>query len=129
MVSIDNPTLHYDHVTRAWRFLLGDNFHFGYFRTEADTLDTATENLTMLMAEHGSIAAGISVLDVGCGIGTPACLLAERFACRVTGITTSQAGVELATRNAQERGLSNRVEFVQADGMKNGMADASFDVV
>ena len=45
----------------------------------------------------------MTVLDVGCGIGNPACFLAERLGARVTGITTSETGVEHARRRVAER--------------------------
>jgi 27-O-demethylrifamycin SV methyltransferase len=127
MASIDDPVGHYDRITRAWQYLLGEDFHYGYFRQDTDSLDTATRNLTTLMAERGSFGPGMSVLDVGCGIGTPACLLAEEYGCRVTGISTSPTGVEHARRRAQERGCADRVSFMVADGMDNGLPDASFD--
>jgi 27-O-demethylrifamycin SV methyltransferase len=127
--AIEDPAGHYDHITRAWRYLLGEDFHCGYFTAENEPLETATDNLTNLMAEKGSIGRDMPVLDVGCGIGNPACFLAERYSCRVTGISTSRAGIELANRRARERGCSDRVSFALADGMDNGLPDASFDRV
>lgn len=128
-MSIDDPITHYDRITRAWQYLLGEDFHYGYFRAESESLEIATDNLTTLMAESGSIGHGVSVLDVGCGIGNPACHLAERYGCQVTGISTSPTGVEHARRRAQERGCSDRVSFMIADGMDNRLPDASFDRV
>lgn len=129
MQSVDDPVAHYDRITNAWRYLLGEDFHFGYFRTETESLEVATANLTTLMAETGSIGPDMSILDVGCGIGNPACVLAERYGCRVTGISTSGSGVEEAHRRAQKRGCSDRVSFSVADGMDNGFPDATFDRV
>jgi 27-O-demethylrifamycin SV methyltransferase len=129
MASADDPVTHYDKVTRAWQYLLGEDFHYGYFQTKNEPLEVATRNLTMLMAEKGAIRPDISVLDVGCGIGSPACFLAERYGCRVTGISTSATGVEHARRRAQERGCSDRVSFQTGDGMDNRMPDESFDRV
>ena len=129
MESVDNPVTHYDRITSAWRYLLGEDFHFGYFRAANESLEAATDNLTTLMAESGSIGPDMSVLDVGCGIGNPACVLAERYGCRITGISTSGTGVEDARRRAHERGCSDRVSFSIADGMDNGLPDASFDRV
>jgi cyclopropane fatty-acyl-phospholipid synthase-like methyltransferase len=129
MASADDPVTHYDRITRAWQYLLGEDFHYGYFKAAHESLEDATNNLTVLMAGKGAMAPGVSVLDVGCGIGTPACFLARHYGCRVTGISTSAIGVEQASRRSQERGLSDRVSFVVRDGMNNGMADASFDRV
>jgi 27-O-demethylrifamycin SV methyltransferase len=129
MQTVDDPVAHYDRITGAWRYLLGEDFHFGYFRSPDDSLEAATAGLTTLMAENAELAPGTSVLDVGCGIGNPACVLAERYGCRVTGITTSANGVEGARRRAQERGCADRASFVIADGMANGFPDSSFDRV
>jgi 27-O-demethylrifamycin SV methyltransferase len=127
MVYADNPVAHYDKINRAWQYLLGEDFHYGYFRDDTEPLEAATGNLTALMAEKGSIGHDMSVLDVGCGIGNPACLLAARYRCRITGISTSREGVGLATRRAQDKGFSDRVSFLVADGMDNKLPPASFD--
>ena len=127
--STADPVTHYDAVTHAWQYLLGEDFHYGYFKTSEEPLEVATNNLTVLMADKGSMADDACVLDVGCGIGNPACFLAERYGCTVTGISTSATGVEHARRRALERGCADRVSFLIRDGMDNGMPDASFDRV
>jgi 27-O-demethylrifamycin SV methyltransferase len=129
MASADDPVAHYDAVTTAWQYLLGEDFHYGYFESGEEPLDVATGNLTLLMAEKAAIGADASVLDVGCGIGNPACFLAERYGCRITGISTSAIGVEEARRRARVKAYSDRVSFLVGDGMDNGMPDSSFDRV
>ncbi len=119
----------YGRLTRAWTLLMGRNLHYGCFESREDDLDTATARLTRLMTEHARLGPGLEVLDVGCGVGTPACLLADEFGCRVTGITTSEIGMTEARRLAEVRGLSDEVRFLVADGMDNGLPAASFDRV
>src|SRR5687768_8611207 len=123
MQLIDEAVSHYDRVTKAWRYLLGEDFHCGRFINGNESLESATENLTTLMALKGSMDAEMTILDVGCGIGNPACSLAEQYGCRVTGISTSVTGIEHATQRAKERGCSDRVSFMVADGMNNGIAN------
>jgi cyclopropane fatty-acyl-phospholipid synthase-like methyltransferase len=123
------PEVHYDRITDAWQYLLGQDFHYGCFNSQDDSLEAATHNLSVLMAEQGRMGANLSVLDVGCGIGTPARLLAETYGCRVTGISTSAVGIDQATQRARQCGLADRVSFTVADGMANGFPDASFDRV
>ena len=36
---------HYDYIADAWQYLLGDNFHWGYFDPPSQTLESATEAL------------------------------------------------------------------------------------
>ena len=128
----DDPSLHYDRVTQAWVHLLGEDLHYGHFRSPGETLSGATENLIALMAKRGDIhgsSTALEVLDVGCGIGNPAFYLARRHGCRVTGISTSEVGLTTARKRATELGLAESVVFRHADGMSNGLSDAGWDRV
>ncbi len=122
------PTAHYDRVTEAWGLLLGDELHYGLFRSDDQPLPEATNNLTERMIEVCGVEPGVRVLDVGCGTGTPACRLASLGA-TVLGITPSSVGVAAATARAAEQGFADRVSFEERDGMDNGLPDASFDRV
>src|SRR5215467_3776337 len=51
---------------------------------------------TAELARLAGITTGMSVLDVGSGIGGPARFLAEACGCRVTGVDLSEAFVEAA---------------------------------
>lgn len=121
-----DPELYYDRVMPAWRLLMGRNLHYGYFEAPQADLDTATHSMTLRMAAHARLGAGLEVLDVGCGDGQTSCFLAEHFACRVIGISTGKEGVEKARRLSRARGLSRRVRFRVRDGMDNGFPDGSF---
>jgi cyclopropane fatty-acyl-phospholipid synthase-like methyltransferase len=121
------PEQHYDRVTESWRLLLGEDLHYGVFENGDEDLPTATHALTSCMIDAAQLAPDLDVLDVGCGTGAPACHLVERFDVRVLGITTSSAGVELATARAAERGLTALARFERRDGTDNGLADGSFD--
>jgi 27-O-demethylrifamycin SV methyltransferase len=119
--------VHYDKVTAAWIYLLGEDLHYGDFADPETPLSDATVRLTERMAAAAGLEPGLKVLDVGCGIGGPALTVAQRWGCRVTGITISEVGVELGRRRAGEAGLGDRVTFQYADAMNNGLPDGSFD--
>lgn len=121
------PAAHYDRVTDAWRLLLGENLHYGVFPNRDDSLDVATATLTELMVDACDLAPDLEVLDVGCGNGTPACDLAAGRNVRVTGITTSPRGAELARETVTRRGLTGRVSIQLADATDTGLPAASFD--
>lgn len=121
------PAAHYDRVHEAWRLLMGEEFHYGYFESPDVPLDTATAALTGQMLERAAIVPGDRILDIGCGTGRQSCDLAEGFGAQVLGITTSSSGIEAATDLARERGVSG-ARFEQRDGTDNGLADGSFDV-
>ena len=122
-----DPVSHYDRVTEAWGLLLGEELHYGVFRTGDEPLPEATNALTACMIEAAGLSPGEEVLDVGCGTGTPACHLATHHGVSVTGITTSSVGVAAAQDRARSMGVDDRAKFRVADGMDNGMPDSSFD--
>jgi 27-O-demethylrifamycin SV methyltransferase len=139
------PAAHYDHVHSAWRLIMGEEFHYGYFVTHRTPLPQATAALTQLMLDRARIEVGDRVLDIGCGTGHQSCELAATRGAHVLGITTSASGVQAATALAADRQLADRgsdrangsdgasaagsARFEQRDGTKTGLPDASFDVV
>lgn len=119
---------HYDRVTEVWqKFIMGDELHFGFFRSNDETLAQATRNLTDHLIAAAQLTPGQSVLDVGCGIGTVAVRLAESEGCMVTGLTTSSVGLELAAARALDH--HGRVRFVLADAVRSGLPSQAFDRV
>jgi 27-O-demethylrifamycin SV methyltransferase len=82
-----------------------------------------------LMAEGAQLAAGMRVLDVGCGTGAPACHIAQTYGASVLGITTSDVGVESASERARVASLTELVSFENRNGMDNRLPDGSFDRV
>lgn len=123
------PGAHYDRVTDAWQYLIGDDLHVGYFEDRDYDLLQATQALTRLLADSAELETAYEVLDVGCGIGNPAIYLALERGCRVTGISTSSVGIARAKARAAEKGVEDMATFLVADGIANGFPDDSFDCV
>lgn len=121
------PEAHYNRVTDAWQYLIGDDLHVGYFEESNGDLLHGTQALTRLMADSAQLAPGSKVLDVGCGTGSPAVYLALNRGCFVTGISTSRMGIARAKVRAADRGAEDKASFVVADGTANGFPDESFD--
>lgn len=72
---------------------------------------------------------GLTVLDIGCGIGGPARRLADEFNCKVYGIDMSHEFIRTAQELSRLVKLDNQTEFVQGDALALPYKDASFDVV
>jgi len=69
------------------------------------------------------------ILDVGCGIGEPAFHLFEKYHCCITGITPSERGVEIARQLSEDKNYSEKVQFILADGLNNGLDNDQYDIV
>lgn len=69
------------------------------------------------------------VLDVGCGLGGPAFVLAGKYGAEVVGIDIDARLVEHAKRRAGELGLSARATFRTVDPGPLPFGDDGFDVV
>ncbi len=69
------------------------------------------------------------VLDVGCGPGTTARLLAREVGCRVTGVDIRPAMIARAIEAARSARLGSRVAFRVADARSLPFGDGAFDAV
>ena len=71
---------------------------------------TAREILSLV-----AITPGMDVLDVGCGLGGAAFLIAQAFGARVHGIDLSRNMLQLAQARCQEAQLTQAITFEHAD--------------
>jgi ubiquinone/menaquinone biosynthesis C-methylase UbiE len=79
---------------------------------------------------RAGLAEGMRVADIGCGIGTISCWMAEQVSPSgsVTGIDVSEGQVEQARLNAEAKGLTN-TSFSVASANSTGLPSGSFDLV
>ena len=76
-----------------------------------------------VLAELAGIGAGVSVLDVCCGVAGPGRFLAREFSCDYVGVDSSSSAVDIA--RARARGMGCRFEVAQIPPLPPG----TFDVV
>jgi ubiquinone/menaquinone biosynthesis C-methylase UbiE len=69
------------------------------------------------------------VLDIGCGLGRPACILAEKYGAYVVGTDLESSLVERSIQRAMESGLSGQTEFLLVEPGPLDFPDESFDVI
>ena len=84
---------------------------------------------TAELAQLADIAAGMSVLDVGSGIGGPARLLAATYGCQVTGVDLSEPFVDAARYLTERTGQSGQLSFQIANALELPFDDGRFDIV
>ena len=70
---------HYDTITEAWQYMLGEHFHWGYFYSDTRELHNATINLIEIMLSQISVNEKSNIIDIGCGIGNPAIYLNKKI--------------------------------------------------
>lgn len=96
---------------------LGDSYHPG------------GRALTTRLADAMHLRHGQHVLDLACGIGTTALLLAQEQGVQVTGIDLGAVQVDQATARASRLGLDTQVQFQLGDAEHIPAADGQFDTV
>jgi SAM-dependent methyltransferase len=70
-----------------------------------------------------------SILDLGCGLGEVAVMVAQRLNARIVAVDISERAVQTTASAIRGAGLSDRVHTVRADCYRLGFADGSFDAV
>jgi len=82
---------------------------------------------TAELAALAGVGAGMSVLDIGSGIGGPARFLAEAYGCRVTGVDLSEPFVDAARYLTERTGQSEEVSFETASALELPFDSGRFD--
>lgn len=108
----------------------GEDIHIGIYRSDADSIATASRRTVETMADRLTEAGPETrILDLGAGYGGSARYLADRFGCRVTCLNLSE------TQNARnevltaEAGLADRIRIVHGDFESIPEPHDSYDVV
>lgn len=94
-----------------------------------DQLHAGGKPATLALARLAGLRAGMSVLDVGGGLGGPARTLAATFGCRVCVLDLTVAYCRAGARLTERTGLGDRVRFVRGSALTLPLRDAAFDVV
>jgi len=69
------------------------------------------------------------VLDIGCGLGKPACILAKKYGAYVVGTDLESHLIERSIQRAAEAGLTAQTEFIVVEPGPLDFADDSFDII
>lgn len=83
---------------------------------------------TIELADRARIQPGLSLLDVGCGLGGSVRYLATERGCRATGIDLTEEYIQAAETLSQRVGLQDKVRFHHGSALELPFVDATFDV-
>jgi len=84
---------------------------------------------TIELTDLAGIQPGLSVLDVGCGLGGSVRYLATERECYATGIDLTEEYVTVAAALSKLVGLENKVQFLHASALELPFDNESFDLV
>ncbi|TPK59253.1 methyltransferase domain-containing protein [Mesorhizobium sp. B2-4-19] len=84
---------------------------------------------TAELAQLADITAGMSVLDVGSGVGGPARFLAATYGCLVAGVDLSEPFVDAARYLTERTGQGGQLSFQTANALELPFDDGRFDIV
>ena len=91
--------------TREWYDFIGQLADF------TTSIHIGGPEATRMLLDMCQLDATSHVLDVGCGSGNTACLIAQQYGSRVLGVDISVVMIAKATERARRQGLLDKVEF------------------
>ncbi|MGO9992295.1 MAG: class I SAM-dependent methyltransferase [Steroidobacteraceae bacterium] len=115
--SRDNIHRHYDLGNDFYSLWLGQTMAYtcAYYPHADASLDEAQVAKMEHVCRKLRVSAGDSVVEAGCGWGSLALHIAGRYGAKVRAFNISKEQLEFARRQARERGLDHRVEFIEDD--------------
>jgi SAM-dependent methyltransferase len=94
-----------------------------------DQLHSNGRDATFVMMRKAGVSQGMSVLDVGGGLGGSARVLANETGCAVTVLDLNEQFCRVGEALTARTGLSERVTFRQGNAMELPFEGESFDLV
>jgi precorrin-6B methylase 2 len=88
---------------------------------------TSSEKIRLL-GERLRLTAESHVLDIACGKGAPAMLLAATFGCRITAVERAAEFAADARARVAGAGLDDRIEIVEQDAKEVDLTAKRYDV-
>jgi len=108
---------HYEVQSRFFQLALGGHLKYscGLWNEGVTTLDSAEEAMLAVTCERARLCDGQNILELGCGWGSLALYMAEKFpGSRITAVSNSRTQKQFIEVQAAARGIRN-VQIVTAD--------------
>lgn len=112
----------------GYTFLTWDTKHFGYYPSKKSNIsEKKAQQLTIdLLAETLDLKKSDIILDAGCGRGTVACYLAQKYKANITGIDIVDFELKMARERAKKLNLKD-VNFFLKDYSNTKFKNNYFD--
>ena len=118
---------YYDLCSDFMVFGWGESLHFAPLSPQ-ESLEESKIRHQRLMIDKLELSEGMSVIDVGCGIGGPMRRVVSEAGVKVVGINSSEVQLEKAKSLNAEAGIDHMVEFIECSFMDMGsISDDTFD--
>jgi cyclopropane-fatty-acyl-phospholipid synthase len=113
----ENIAAHYDLSNEFFALMLDPTMAYscGFFAEDSTSLESAQVAKFEMIASKLRLGPADHVIEIGTGWGGFAIHAAERYGCRVTTTTISEAQRSFAEKRVAEHGLSDRVTVLGAD--------------
>lgn len=115
-------------ATDFYEYGWGECFHFAP-RVRGESVRESLSRYEHTLALRLGLKPGMTVLDVGCGVGGPMRNIARLTGANVTGLTISAYQVTRGRGHHERAGLSRVCQSVLGDFCEMPFADARFDAV
>jgi cyclopropane-fatty-acyl-phospholipid synthase len=124
----DGIRFHYDLPAEFFRLFLGDTFNYssGYYRSPDDSLDQAQQNKIELYCKKLELGPNDHLLDIGAGWGNLMFYVAQKYGCKVTGLSLSPVQKEYITKRAAELGISHLINYELVHALAADFPDGTF---
>ena len=123
----ETATEYYDICSHLMIYGWGESLHFAPLSPQ-ESLEDSKLRHQRLMIDKLDLRAGMSVIDVGCGIGAPMRTVVREAGVTVTGINSSEVQLARARELTAQAGLSDMIDYVETSFMDMGtIEDGSYD--
>ena len=118
---------YYDLCNEFMVFGWGESLHFAPLSPRESLEDSKIRHQRLMIAKL-ELHEGMTVVDIGCGIGGPMRRVARETGVRVTGVNNNEIQLKRAKSLNAEAGIDHTVDYLACSFMDMGaIADGTFD--
>ncbi len=123
----ETATEYYDICSHLMIYGWSESLHFAPLTPQESLQDSQLKH-QRLMIDKLDLREGMSVIDVGCGIGGPMRTVVREAGVTVTGINSSEVQLARARELTAQAGLSDMIDYVETSFMDMGaIEDGTYD--